>query len=375
MSRVLVLFALLLLLPVTVVAAVYLGLFQPRTIYQTGLHPLDVADGDLDEDGNIDIVTANRDGMSLSVFMGNGDGSLTRLEDMPIGYGATSLALAFFDADHYLDVVVSACNKGCSDNGVIIGLGRGDGSFKLSGFIEVEGVPYNLAVDDFNQDGHMDIAASDYPNARINLMLGTETEGAFDILHLPAGPKTIALLAADFDGDGLRDLITSNHGEGASTLYLLNKDPSLAERIVIPTGELPYAIDAAYFNQDDTLDLVVAHSSKPGKISVLHGRGMGDFERVQELEHGDRLVFIDAADVNRDGFSDVIVTQHRERFATVYFNDGEGLLRPDAEDVDSENRIYSLVVTELNNDGYPDLVAVDYKANTLSVSLGEFRNP
>ena len=112
---------LLFLVPASWAAWTVFGVrFEPPEPHPTGAYPLDVVAGDIDGDGLVDVLTANRDGRSISVFLGNGRGELEAFDTVALDAGATSLALAEMNADGHTDVVVSACNPGCTDNSVTI---------------------------------------------------------------------------------------------------------------------------------------------------------------------------------------------------------------------------------------------------------------
>ncbi len=116
---------------------------------------------------------------------------------------------------------------------------------------------------------------------------------------------------------------------------------------------------------------MVAHSSDPGGITVLQGRGDGTFDYLQRIDVADRLIYVDIADFNHDGSADIVVTRDKQTFAGVFLNEGDGLFDPREILIEAENRIYSLVVADLDHDPFPDLITADYEQSTLSVSLGK----
>ncbi len=359
------------IVPSGVVAWDYLRtFFAPKVIYATDPNPLDVVAGDINSDGHLDLITANREGRSLSVFLGNGSGSLTPIESVPTELGSTSLALADLNHDSILDVVVSVCNYGCDKNSIKIFRGLGDGRFVEHGFIAVTGVPYNIAIADFDNDGWLDIAASDAAQHRLMVLRNIAGSGSFDEISLPTAERPIAFATGDVNQDGYTDLVSANQWGRSCTVYLSFGGGVFSEGIEIPLGELPYAIALAKIDQDNVLDLLVAYSTEPGKIAVYRGLGDGNFSLQQEIEVGDRLVYIYAADFNRDDRVDVLVTRDKQKFASLFLNNGNGTLDSRELEIAAENRIYSLVVTTLNRDRYPDLVTVDWEQDTLSVSLG-----
>ncbi len=351
--------------------AVVVRLFLPPEIYPTGQQPLDVAVADVNADGHPDILTANREGRSVSVFLGRGDGTLEPARTVDTGLGATSLAVADMDADGNLDVVVSVCTEGCTENSILTLLGSGDGWFTPGPALPVDGVPYNVAVADFDRDGLPDIAASDYPGRRLMVLLSDWSPGSFTEVSLPTGKNPIALSVGDLDDDGFPDLISSDHGSASSSVYLTYGRDGFSERIEVETGPLPYAIALGSIDGDTIPDLVVAHSTDPGRITILQGRGDGTFAYHDAFEVHDRLIYVGTADFDADGVDDIVLTRESEKIAGVFLNEGDGFFGRAEIPVPSENRVFSLAVADLNRDGRPDFVTVDYEQGTVSVSLGQ----
>ena len=363
-------------LPSSVLAAMYVySLFEPLEAHKTGRHPLDVVAGDINSDGLNDVVTANRDGASLSIFMGNGDGTLTEINPVQLKQGATSLALGDLSGDKIPDVALTACDAYCNHNGVLILRGLGDGRFERETYIPVDGVPYNLAIADLNADGSLDMVASDAPNDRIIILLRIGSGWEFSAEHSPTGDQPIALTLGDVNHDGIPDLMANAHWDDVVTLHIMSAHGAVERIVEIPTEDLPYSIALGLINQDDHADLIVGHSSEPGRILIFYGNGQGEFERAQEIETVGRLIYVASGDFNLDGRTDLIATRHKETFTSVYLQDQQGRFEIKPFSLPSSNRIYSLALTELNGDEIPDLVTVDYEDDALSVSIGAAAEP
>ena len=309
-------------------------------------------------------------GYSTEVFLGDGSGRLEPAGTLPTRLGATSLALGQLNADGDVDLVVSLCSPGCVDGTIAIYPGDGQGGFGDAELHHFAGVPYNVALADFDADGRLDVAATDYPNDRLLLLLSDWKREGYSRRELPTGSKPIALEVGDVNGDGVPDLISSDHGAASSSLYLSYGNGEFSERIEIATGPLPYAIALDSVDGDEIADLVIAHSTLPGRVTVLQGRGDGTFARLDTFEATDRLVYVDLADLDHDGRLDIVVTRDQLRSADAYLNEGDGLFRHEPIGIPAENKVYSLVITDLDGDPFPDLVTVDYERNTLSVAIG-----
>src|SRR4051812_46382808 len=75
------------------------SLFRSSGANRTGAAPESVSVGDFDRDGRLDLVVANTDSTTVSVFLGNGDGTLQPVRNIPVGAGPHRTAVDDFDGD------------------------------------------------------------------------------------------------------------------------------------------------------------------------------------------------------------------------------------------------------------------------------------
>jgi hypothetical protein len=111
---------------------------------------------DFNGDGKLDLALANYFGNTVSILLGNGDGTFTAGATPVTGRDPEWVAAGDFNGDGKVDLAVS----NYEDNTVSILLGNGDGTFTTAATPGVSKGPGGLAVADFNGDGKLDVAAT-----------------------------------------------------------------------------------------------------------------------------------------------------------------------------------------------------------------------
>lgn len=174
---------------------------------------INVATGDVDGDGDLDIAVANRDGQQNYVYLNDGKGGFARSVPYGTGTDATrGIALADVDGDGHLDILNANIGQ---PNAVYYG--NGAAHFKRSTTFGEHSQSYALAPADVNADGRIDVVVANVrgPNAiyvqRPNRTFGKLTFGAPDGM-------TYGLVVVDWNGDGCPEIATAN-SDGPNYLY------------------------------------------------------------------------------------------------------------------------------------------------------------
>ncbi|GGJ58568.1 FG-GAP repeat domain-containing protein [Deinococcus roseus] len=132
------------------------GTFQSMVTYPVGSVPTSVAVGDLNADGNLDVVVTNNGAHTISVLLGNGDATLQTQQTYTVT-GTNpfpfDVALGDYNGDGKLDAVTS--DNGVND--VSLFLGNGDGTLQADTHYSAVFAPTGLAAGDFNGDGKLDL--------------------------------------------------------------------------------------------------------------------------------------------------------------------------------------------------------------------------
>jgi hypothetical protein len=344
-------------------------LFVTAPVYFTEYRPIAVAVGDFNGDGNPDVAVANECQMtscdlgSVSVFLGNGDGTLQPAVNYPSGDSfLTSVNVGDFNGDGKLDlIVVNRSYPYPSVKPISIFLGRGDGTFAPPISINPIGGAINaLAVGDFNSDGKLDIAVTD--NQAVAILFGNGNASFQPPVYYPA-KGIAALVTADLNHDGQLDLIVS--GLFARVAVMLgNRDGTFSPITYYDGGGTSMAV--ADVNGDGRLDVMVAQS---GSVGVLLGNGDGTLqpELLSPWPFYEPPVIMATGDFNRDGRQDLAAAQVscawlfcETESLSLLLGNGDGTFQePQAYAVGTASGS-AVAAVDFNGDSKPDLVVVGF---------------
>ena len=270
------------------------GTFQATVNYLTGPNSSSVAVGDFNGDGKLDLAVANVGtvGVSpgtVSILLGNGDGTFQPAVNYSAGQGATSVAVGDFNGDGKLDLAVANVGTaGVSPGTVSILLGNGDGTFQPALDYDASTVSGSVVVADFNNDGKLDLAVANATGEIVSILLGNG-DGTFQpAVNYSAGQGATSVAVGDFNGDGKLDLAVANVGTagvspGTVSILLGNGDGTFQPAVNYSAGQGATSVAVGDFNGDNKLDLVVIGSSSSG-VSLLLGNGDGTFQPAANFD-------------------------------------------------------------------------------------------
>jgi hypothetical protein len=356
-----------------------------------GNGPVGQAVGDFNGDGHADLAVINQASNTVSVLLGNGDGTYQPKIDYATGAAPTGVVVADFNADGKLDLAVA--NFGA--NSVSVLLGNGDGTFRPRTDLAVSTTPVSLAVGDFNGDGKLDLAVATEDLANDYLvMLRGNGDGTFQVpltTVTDAAPKGVSLFqrpystirVGDFNGDGRLDAVVVNNkdvirtGRGGGTFFfngtvsvlLGNGDGTVQAPKNFAVGVSPVSVAVGDFNGDGRADFVVGNLESTFE-SVFMNTGGGNFSS-SSIAPGGQSFSLAAGDFNGDGRTDLAVTAAVAvpggDYVTVFTGQASGSLQLAAQYVTPF--FNALTAVDLNGDGNLDLVGSVIGTSTISLML------
>lgn len=334
-----------------------------------------VAVGDLNGDGFLDVVTANGNSNTISVFRNQGGRTLVQVgSSLWSGNDPVALAIADLNWDGKADLIVS--NAAESDLSVF--MGKGDGTFLTSTVAyAIGGAPSTRPVlADFNGDGDLDVVLSD--NQSSVVLAQGYGDGTFQAVQdtnivVPAGTSNsggaISIASADFNGDGVADFVVgqSSTAPGLGLVVFLGKSGGLSTGVAYARNTALSYVATGDLNRDGKAD-IVASNWATGTVEVLRGNGDGTFQAPTSITLPGITNGLVVADLNGDGWPDVAVAG-KDPVVYILLNNGTGSLAL-AGTYPISGAGYKLVAADVNKDGKLDLCVAMTSTTRVAVLLG-----
>jgi hypothetical protein len=342
--------------------------------------PLSMVSADFNGDGKPDLAFGLVEGMTagytINVYFSNGDGTFTAGPVTPVaGMTPGTMIVADFNGDGKMDLAITDELA----NTVTILLGNGAGGFTLAPASPIStGMGTGaVATGDFNHDGKLDLAVANFTDKTISILLGNG-DGSFT----PATGSPVAtgshpggLAVGDFNGDGKLDVAAANFTEGTVTILLGNGDGTFTPAAASPSAHGASLISAADFNGDGKLDLVVSDFSN-STFTILLGQGDGTFTPVSgccgiSAPQSFTLALL-LGDFNNDGKLDIALSIQNENqldYITTFNGIGDGTFASTNFSVQVPQQPESMVLGDFNGDGMLDLVPASNPDSNFTVLL------
>ena len=204
------------------------GFNKPRRFFDVGKMPYQrVRVGDVNRDGKADIITTNLEGNDVTVLLGDGKGGFKQSAGSPFPCGDSPFNLAVGDVNKDGNPDLAVVNSPSSTSspgkdGLTILIGEGTGRFRMmTGSPFVTGrIPNRVAIGDVNGDGVGDIAVSSPDGNNITLFLMSGKSGIASSSTIAVGGKPKGRAIRDVNGDGKADIVTTNNGDNTITVMV-----------------------------------------------------------------------------------------------------------------------------------------------------------
>jgi len=315
-----------------------------------------LAAGDLDGDGDLDLVALAPALASARLLRNTGGGAFERLGGLDTLDAPRTLAVADLDRDGFDDLAVG----GAGGLQVFRGSAGGPG-LPLARALEGELVAVGVADSGIDGSAELHAVVRESAGGGFRAQLhGLSPEGVLQFLldGAQAFAGATAACAADATGEGYPDLVVLLAGAGASAVVVPGLGPSFAAPFEAARGlgiEAGDTLACADLDGDRRADLALLRPGAAAGLRVLRAGETGLGEPATLDVTGTALA---AADLDRDGDADLVVADPAGGALRWLRNLGDGTFAPAADLVTGVSPA-RVVAADLDGDGWTDLAYVD----------------
>jgi gliding motility-associated-like protein len=329
--------------------------------FPSATNPTDVAVGDFNEDSKLDVVTCSQSNDNFSLLLGDGAGNLAAPVNIAAGDLPQGIAVGDMNKDNHLDVLVT--NRGTPSQ-LFIYLGNGAGGFATPTIITIVNV-WDIAVADFNGDTNLDFAVS--MNGTVQPWFGNGTGATYTAGTVITGFNSVEdVIAANLDNDSDIDII----GGGGYTLN--DGTGNFGIRVALTQTGNEYTVGD--INKDDKPDIIANdHIQNTTNARILLGDGLGNFNLLAKIETNAYFIGVEVVDTNNDSNPDVVGVGSWGGVpnADVLLGDGTGYFSNAPTKYPSLTDPRDLAKGDFNEDGQIDIALCHSVGSIATIYLGQ----
>ncbi|MBZ5526496.1 MAG: VCBS repeat-containing protein [Acidobacteriia bacterium] len=290
-----------------------------------------------------------------------------------------SVVLGDFNGDGTLDIAVS----NFTSNTVAVFLNNGNGTFQspIVSPVQISAMGIGaIAAGDFNQDGKADLVIGTMGGAQADIVLLSKGDGTFtELAPIPNSFGFFHARVADLNGDGHQDLVTG--GNGNISVFLGHGDGTFTGGALSPAASFPgayFGIDVGDFNGDHKPDIVVCDngSTPTGTLVFYAGNGDGTLQSATTAPLVSSFPgSLAGGDFQGNGKRDLLIGFFSEAFISLGNGDGtfqsslSSLIPVYSNSNPTPSDWVTVQAADLNQDGKLDALVADYGAGILNLTL------
>ena len=319
--------------------------------------------GDVDGDGDVDLITVGADG--LLFYLNDGAGGFADPVPGPVVDGVGQLVVADLTDDGVADVVFSLPRQKV----VAVLIGTGNGGFMPQAEYGVGDNPVGLEVGEVDGAGGLDVVVLDLASDEVSTLLNNGNGIFLAAANLPVGADaTKVLVLEDLTADGLADLVV---GTGDTALVFHNREAGgfTSGQLLASHARRLLALEAGDVDGDGDVDLAARFAEPAMEIQFFMNPGNGDFNRGHPIDVGTNATSMVVEDLNGDAAGDLVMIGVTVKEVAILWNlqDEARLAMSPPEAYGTEGRPHTADLADVDGDGDLDVVTGNNNDNTISV--------
>ncbi|HEX5154241.1 MAG TPA: VCBS repeat-containing protein [Parafilimonas sp.] len=345
--------------------------------YPTGQSPAEVKAGDLDNDGDSDLVVAQQNfSNGFVVLINQGKG----LYAAPVKYNSAKAALniviADLNNDGKKDVALTNSGKNFDGKSISVYFNTGKGKFGVPVNYNVGAYPTGISAADLDNDGDNDLAVANNladSNHSVSVLIN-KGNGTFNAaVNFNAGNKALRIESAKINNDNLPDLIVGNNTQNITILFNGGNNNFSSKQILnviytFPVEDASATVKSADFDNDGDNDIIFSSAytyHSLNEIALFTNKGNGSFNAPKFLQlnaFAGTAVDLDTGDFNNDGRTDILAANFSGRTGDGYeviLNQGNNNFSiPDIKPAGQST--YFVAAADVDNDNKMDVITSDF---------------
>jgi len=340
--------------------------------YDVGCFARQTVLADVNNDGFIDMLQPHAYEAFVSVLLNNGDGTFSEQVKYETYKDNNNITPADINNDGWIDMVVSYGNKLC----VSVYLNKGDGSFTDQISYDASSSIVPAIVEDIDNDKWKDIVLCIANGDTAMLILMNNGDGTFaepieytrEVLCFQYN-----IIVGDVDNNGFVDFILT-YSENFKVnryieIYKNEGDGTFGTPDVYNPVSTKISISLADVNNDGYEDLLGRHYND-AKVSVYLNKQDGTFDDPISYQTGTKPFPVTAADVNNDEWIDLLISNFESSDVSVLINKGDGTFNPQVlYQVDPKPS--QVTVSDFNNDGWTDMAVSSRECFSIKILIND----
>ena len=343
--------------------------FDPQLTKSVGGGPESVFIEDANNDGYVDIITANFWDNNVSILIWNN--SLNDWENQitrSVGGGPGNVFVGDANNDGYNDIITA--NYWDGNISILIwntSLNEWDNQITKP----VGGGPECVCLGDLNNEGFNNIVVTNSWDNNLSVLTWNASIGDWDPeISVSVGNAPESIFIGDANNDGFNDTIVTNYWDDTVSILIWNaSSTSWDPEVIKSVGNGPGSVYIKDANNDGYNDIVTANYVDDS-VSMLIWNASSiswDQEVIKSVGDGPECVFIE--DINFDGYNDIITSNYGDsNISILIWNVISYDWNPQITK-SVGNGPGSVYIKDANNDGYNDIVVSNFQDNTISILL------
>ncbi len=336
-----------------------------------------VDSGDIDGDGDNDIVVANFSGGN-KLWLNDGNSNFT--QHVISGFGAgSSVTMADLNQDGHQDILVSRV----ANPALVAYINDGLLNFSSQVIYASGGALYESVVADIDDDGDMDVYVTERESTRPNLLLINDGLMNFSLSNITGDMgSSINVEIVDIDADGDLDIYSPRWTAAQNKLWindgLGNGGASFSSSDITGDVGTSYSSNVIDIDDDGDLDIYTTSSGSQSNLWINDGLGNGGASFSSSDIAGDVESTGSAViDIDDDGDLDIYSALYGEQ-SYLWINDGlgNGGASFTNDPIDSDNfNVIGVTANDFDGDGYPDIYVGVYEGGQNKLWINDFVPP